>query len=223
MQSGDMVRNLVVSLALTAGLAVQGAQAQDTSLFVAPNGNDAWSGKLAEPNAEKTDGPFGTLERALDAVHFGIGMRSMIGPMVQGGGESYIAFFTPGIVALSALGGAVGGGMVWLDERTRGVVKEYLAAPIPRLTILLGNALSTVTRSLLQAIVIFVVGVLMGAQMALDPLGWAGGLALVGGYGVGFAGIALAVERRVGLVEQDDARRAGQGAGHGDGLLGTGR
>ena len=24
---------------------------------VAPNGNDAWSGRLAEPNAAKTDGP----------------------------------------------------------------------------------------------------------------------------------------------------------------------
>jgi parallel beta-helix repeat protein len=37
-------------------------------LFVSPEGNDAWSGKLAEPNAAKADGPFATLPRARDAI-----------------------------------------------------------------------------------------------------------------------------------------------------------
>jgi parallel beta-helix repeat protein len=39
-----------------------------TMYYVATNGNDAWSGKLAEPNAPRTDGPFATLYRARDAV-----------------------------------------------------------------------------------------------------------------------------------------------------------
>ena len=113
-------------------------------------------------------------------------------PATPGGGDAYITFMLPGIVALSALGGAVGGGSVWLMERIRGIVKEYLVAPIPRLSILLGNALSVVTKSLFQAMVILVVGVLMGARIGLNPLGWLGGLMLVAGYGLGFAGIALA-------------------------------
>jgi parallel beta-helix repeat protein len=33
-------------------------------IYVATNGNDAWSGKLAEPNSQKTDGPLATLGRA---------------------------------------------------------------------------------------------------------------------------------------------------------------
>ncbi len=37
-------------------------------LYVAPNGNDAWSGTLDSPNADKTDGPVATLERARDAL-----------------------------------------------------------------------------------------------------------------------------------------------------------
>ena len=37
-------------------------------LFVATNGDDGWSGQLAEPNAKRADGPFATLERARDAV-----------------------------------------------------------------------------------------------------------------------------------------------------------
>ncbi|RLD63191.1 MAG: hypothetical protein DRI95_12020, partial [Bacteroidetes bacterium] len=36
--------------------------------YVATNGNDSWSGKLAEPNTNKTDGPFASLERAQKAV-----------------------------------------------------------------------------------------------------------------------------------------------------------
>ncbi len=36
--------------------------------YVAPDGNDTWSGKLAAPNKEKTDGPFATIPHARDAA-----------------------------------------------------------------------------------------------------------------------------------------------------------
>ena len=47
-------------------LRVTAATAAD--FYVATDGNDAWSGTLASPNAEKSDGPFATLQRARDAV-----------------------------------------------------------------------------------------------------------------------------------------------------------
>jgi hypothetical protein len=34
---------------------------------VATNGNDHWSGTLAAPNASKTDGPFATVQKAVEA------------------------------------------------------------------------------------------------------------------------------------------------------------
>ncbi len=37
-------------------------------LFVSPKGNDAWSGRLPEPNAEGTDGPLATLAGARDRI-----------------------------------------------------------------------------------------------------------------------------------------------------------
>jgi ABC-2 type transport system permease protein len=120
-------------------------------------------------------------------------MKSFIGQGLPGGDDDYIAFIVPGIIALTALGGAIGGGTVWLDERTKGIVKEYLVAPIPRLSILAGNSLSIVTKSLFQAIIIFIVGALMGAAIDFNPIGWLGGLVLVAVYCLGFAGIALAV------------------------------
>ena len=39
-----------------------------TVFHVSTEGNDAWSGKLANPNLPKTDGPFATLARARDAI-----------------------------------------------------------------------------------------------------------------------------------------------------------
>ena len=37
-------------------------------LYVAPEGNDAWSGRLPTPNAARTDGPATTLQAARDAA-----------------------------------------------------------------------------------------------------------------------------------------------------------
>lgn len=37
-------------------------------LYVSTNGDDRWSGNLAEPNSQGTDGPFATLEQARDAL-----------------------------------------------------------------------------------------------------------------------------------------------------------
>ena len=37
-------------------------------LYVSTVGNNSWSGKLIQPNLEKTDGPFATLEGARDAI-----------------------------------------------------------------------------------------------------------------------------------------------------------
>jgi ABC-2 type transport system permease protein len=121
---------------------------------------------------------------------FGIGMGSLVG---QVGGSDYLTFMLPGILALTALGGAVGGGMLLLEERLRGVMKEYLVAPIPRLSILLGNAASTVTKALFQAAVILLLGVLIGAQVSSGALGWLAFAALLTLFTLGFAGIALAV------------------------------
>ena len=54
-------------MAALAAVAV-GESASELRFYVATNGNDAWSGKLPEPNATSTDGPFATLERARDAI-----------------------------------------------------------------------------------------------------------------------------------------------------------
>jgi hypothetical protein len=53
--------------------------------FVSTDGNDAWSGKLDSPNAEKTDGPFATIARAKDAVRNLQPLSEPVTVMLRGG------------------------------------------------------------------------------------------------------------------------------------------
>ena len=44
------------------------SQSKAEEFYVAPNGNDAWSGKQATPNPANTDGPFASIARSRDAI-----------------------------------------------------------------------------------------------------------------------------------------------------------
>jgi hypothetical protein len=63
-------------MAMTAAMAMPGpakdgqktAATELADFFIAPNGTDTWTGRLAQPNEARTDGPFATLCRARDAV-----------------------------------------------------------------------------------------------------------------------------------------------------------
>ncbi|MGC9360886.1 MAG: hypothetical protein ACP5G7_11050, partial [Anaerolineae bacterium] len=65
------------------------------TLYVAPNGNDAWSGALEAPNAAATDGPLATLTGARDRLRQ---LRDTEG-LPSGGAEVVLA---PGDYVLDA-------------------------------------------------------------------------------------------------------------------------
>ena len=44
------------------------ASAAPLTLYVSPAGNDAWTGRLADANAAKSDGPLATIQRARDEI-----------------------------------------------------------------------------------------------------------------------------------------------------------
>ncbi|HPP52533.1 MAG TPA: hypothetical protein PK777_06270, partial [Thermoguttaceae bacterium] len=50
------------------GLVTGGWAAMGATFYVSPAGNDRWSGRLAAPNPDQTDGPFASLQRARSAV-----------------------------------------------------------------------------------------------------------------------------------------------------------
>jgi len=54
--------------ALLLGAMAMAAPGGATTLYMAPDGNDAWSGRMERPNAERTDGPVASLAGARDAI-----------------------------------------------------------------------------------------------------------------------------------------------------------
>ena len=77
---------VLLSIAVTGGNDAQVGQQPTATFFVATDGNDAWSGKSAAPNAQKTDGPFATLARARDALReVKVKQSTPLTVMVRGG------------------------------------------------------------------------------------------------------------------------------------------
>jgi hypothetical protein len=59
-----------VMFAATSSLccAAESQKLPQADYYVAPDGNDSWTGRLAEPNAAITDGPFATVAKARDTI-----------------------------------------------------------------------------------------------------------------------------------------------------------
>ena len=63
------IKCTLIGFTLMASSHISAADATpEAHFFISPAGSDQWSGKLPEANANKTDGPFATLERARDIV-----------------------------------------------------------------------------------------------------------------------------------------------------------
>ncbi len=97
----------------------------------------------------------------------------------------YISFMAPGILAQSVLFVAIFYGIAIIWERDLGIVHKFLVSPTPRTALVLGKALSAGVRALSQAVIIYILALLMGVQMNWDPP------ALVGVLGATLLGAAF--------------------------------
>jgi len=88
---------------------------------------------------------------------------------ISTGDVPYLDFMTPGILAQSVLFVAIfyGIGIIW--ERDLGIVHKFLVSPTPRGALVLGKALSAGIRSLSQAVIIYVLALLLGVKMNWHP------------------------------------------------------
>ena len=101
------------------------------------------------------------------------------------GNLPYLDFMAPGILAQSVLFVAIFSGMAIIWERDLGIIHKFLASPTPRSALVLGKALAAGVRSLAQAILIYVLALLLGVRMNGHLL------ALVGVLFTAFLGAAL--------------------------------
>lgn len=86
-----------------------------------------------------------------------------IGAVYKKAGQGdYIEFLVPGIIVQTLLFSGVFWGIQILFDKRFGFLKEMLVAPVPRVKILLGNALGGATISLMQAVLVLVISLALG-------------------------------------------------------------
>lgn len=96
---------------------------------------------------------------------------------IDTGEIGYLAFITPGILAQSVLFSAIFYGIAVIWERDLGVVHKLLVSPARRTSLVFGKAVSAGFRGLLQAVVIYVLALVMHITVRLQPQAIGGVLA----------------------------------------------
>src|SRR5688572_20491774 len=87
---GRTVLTICSLVAITAAIIATPAYTDASSVryfYVSPVGDDSWSGTLAEPNADASDGPFATVARAQSAVREALAEspKRRFGVLIRGG------------------------------------------------------------------------------------------------------------------------------------------
>ena len=90
------------------------------------------------------------------------------------GNMRYIDFMAPGILAQSVLFISIFYGISIIWERDLGIVHKFLASPTPRAALVMGKALSAGVRALSQAVIVYILALLLGVGVSWNPLALAG-------------------------------------------------
>jgi len=98
---------------------------------------------------------------------------------VAPGNMPYIDFLAAGILAQSALFVAIFYGISAIWERDLGVLQRYLVSPAPRTALVIGKALSAGVRALSQALIVYLLSLLLGVGIDLNPLNVMGVAAVI--------------------------------------------
>jgi len=99
----------------------------------------------------------------------GAGMSRLVPPV---DGVSYMQFIFPGILGMTILFSAMFSSISIIWDKEFGFMKEILVAPVSRLTIVIGKALSGSIVSTLQAVIVLLLFPLLGLKLgAADIIG----------------------------------------------------
>jgi ABC-2 type transport system permease protein len=86
------------------------------------------------------------------------------------GGIDYLAFMTPGILAQSVLFSAIFYGIAVIWERDLGVIHKLLVSPASRTSLILGKAIVSGVRGLIQGLVVYLIALALSVPLRSSPL-----------------------------------------------------
>ncbi len=115
----------------------------------------------------------------------------------------FISFLTPGIMIMTMVFTGVISGITTVFDREFGFLKEMLVAPVKRESILIGKMMGGVTQAILQGIIIFILGLLMGVKIISSsiPIAIFGMLLTMLLVSMAFVSFGLAVASKMSSME----------------------
>lgn len=108
-------------------------------------------------------------------------------------GIQYLDFLATGIIAATVMVTAFMSGISIIWDKRFGYITKLLVAPIPRSSIMLGKMMSSTIRSLIQALVVVVLAVLLGAKIYTGILGVAISIPFMIVFAAGLSGLSVAL------------------------------
>jgi ABC-2 type transport system permease protein len=111
--------------------------------------------------------------------------------LVPTGNYNYIQFLTPGVLAQSVIFVAIFYGFNMVMDRDMGLLHKLLSTPIPRSSIVLGKTLSAGVRSVIQALVVFILAVIIRVHLILTPVSIIGVLIIIILTGMCFSSLSI--------------------------------
>ncbi len=156
------------------------------------------------------------IQPALWMAFFGIAMSANFDrlgasiPPIPGVPEvQYLTYMAAGVIAMTVLFTSLFGGIVLLFDKNWGLMREIMASPLPRDQIIFGIALSGMTKSFIQVIIVMVFGLLIGVtffagySIGHTVVALLGIMLFVGMFSIGFlffsAAISISMETPEGL------------------------
>ena len=119
----------------------------------------------------------------------GAGMSRLVPPV---DGVSYMQFIFPGILGMTILFSSMFSSLSIIWDKEFGFMKEILVAPVSRLTIVIGKALSGSIVSTLQAVIVLLLFPLLGLKLGVTDIISAVFICMLVSFSVSAFGIVIA-------------------------------
>jgi ABC-2 type transport system permease protein len=88
--------------------------------------------------------------------------------LIPTGGLRYVDFMAPGVLAQSVMFGAIFYGVSVIWERDQGILQKFLVSPAPRVALVAGRALASTPRGVAQALVVYIIALVMGVGLQFE-------------------------------------------------------
>lgn len=100
----------------------------------------------------------------------GGGLNASFQPAGTGAGTSYVAYFYPGTIALVLLFTAIFATISTVEDRKAGFLQGVLVAPVPRWSVVLGQALGGTTLAVVQGMLFLLLAPVVGIPLSAASL-----------------------------------------------------